>query len=211
MNRLLFCIAGVLVSCVCASGAPVRNAFDPSIPVESFTGAVRVVAVGGLETPARRAVAIGECNFELLGERESVDALFEAEGHEVEVRGVVHAGVAVGGESWPVLTVLSVERICKCLPGASGARLTRLAASRVLEFLASRDVLDLLAPPRVVETRVLENRVLVAVEHHRTSDPIPVRRDVSWFEYRIDGDAVSHIPAPPGGQGSREAHRAAIE
>src|SRR5205814_38024 len=55
------------------------------LPAQIIKGTVKVITVGGVETPARKAVAIGENRYEVVGARDAIQSLFGADGHYVEV------------------------------------------------------------------------------------------------------------------------------
>lgn len=76
----------------------------------TFTGTLRAITAGGVETPMRPAIQIGNDRFELKGDTQLVEALRALVGQKITVTGTVENRMYVGGEGFPVLTLHSVKR-----------------------------------------------------------------------------------------------------
>jgi hypothetical protein len=84
-------------------------AAEPAVATEAFRGTLAVIKVGGIETPVRQAVQIGERKFEVAGSESLLANLFALEGQSVEVQGIVTHLFYIGGEGYPLLTVVTVK------------------------------------------------------------------------------------------------------
>ena len=76
----------------------------------TFTGTLRAITVGGIETPTRPAIQIGNDRFEVAGDPALIASLREQVGHRITVTGTVENRMYIGGEGFPVLTITSVKR-----------------------------------------------------------------------------------------------------